>query len=147
MRAAAKADTLDDAITILVERLNFEIRHNRLMKQIEQQAAEIERLKSYTDPRLFAAASCVLEYWDLHGEVCEETMDALNEAVDWWDKLPWKPGDGGVEEKHYYAIYDNYTGQVVGLADYIGDDDGNGLVTYMEITKEQYDETMAKWKV
>lgn len=113
-RVAARADTLNDAITMLVERLSFELRWNRLMKETQEQAAEtrrlaalgeelsqlgaslqaeLARLRPYTEQThasaaLFAAASTVLE---VAGKGSDEEVDLalvmLAEAVAWWDGL------------------------------------------------------------
>lgn len=67
---------------------------------LERLEAEVERLKQYTNPRLFAAASGVLEAWDDYNQVSipsliealeEQFIPRLIEAVAWWDSLPFDP--------------------------------------------------------
>jgi hypothetical protein len=74
-----------------------------LIAEVEQLQAEIERLKQYTDPKLFAAASEALDAYDNSKDFDDigGVMERLDEAVTWWDSLPWKPGDGGVELPKY----------------------------------------------
>lgn len=63
-----------------------------LAEEVEQLRAEVERLKAYTEPRLFAAASDLLE---VAGKGSDEEVDLalvmLTEAVAWWDSLPFDP--------------------------------------------------------
>lgn len=65
---------------------------NVLFEEISLLQAEVERLRLYTDPRLFAAASDVLE---VAGKGSDEEVDLalvmLTEAVAWWDSLPFDP--------------------------------------------------------
>jgi hypothetical protein len=74
----------------------------RLKGDLDLTLTEIERLKQYTDPKLFAAASTVLE---VAGKGSDEEVDLalvmLEEAVKWWDKLPWQPGDAGIKLPKY----------------------------------------------
>jgi hypothetical protein len=67
---------------------------------VGQLEAEIKRLRLYTNPRLFAAASGVLEAWDDYNQVSipsliealeESFIPRLIEAVAWWDSLPFDP--------------------------------------------------------
>lgn len=73
---------------------------NVLLEEISLLEAEVERLKQYTNPRLFAAASGVLEAWDDYNQVSipsliealeEQFIPRLIEAVAWWDSLPFDP--------------------------------------------------------
>lgn len=82
----------------------------QLITEVERLQAEIERLKQYTDPKLFAAACIVLGDWERYTitqgahsllDALEADMPELREAVTWWDSLPWKPEDGGIELPKY----------------------------------------------
>lgn len=74
---------------------------NVLLEEISLLEAEVERLKTYTDQRLFAAACGVLQAWDEYAandyrdfiEAFEEEgfYTQLSEAVAWWDSLPFDP--------------------------------------------------------
>lgn len=76
-----------------------------LLAEVEQLEAEVERLKQYTDPRLFAAACNVLHAWDddqfNDAEFLEVTVEELDQAVKWWDSLPFDP-DKDVEKLPKY---------------------------------------------
>lgn len=87
---AARADTLDDAITRLIDRIGFEEQYNRLKEEIVLLRSEMASLKLYTDPKLFAAASDIWALWAKPQgyEVLEGAMSRLAEAIAWWDALP-----------------------------------------------------------